>query len=68
MSWTWRLENAEGKPVDTGELGRHEFGSRSDAESWVGEFWRDLVAAGVDQVRLLDGDQEIYGPMSLHPE
>jgi hypothetical protein len=33
----------------------------------VGEAWRDLLESGVDQVRLFEGDREVYGPMSLHP-
>ncbi|MET0929009.1 MAG: hypothetical protein ABWX74_05795 [Aeromicrobium sp.] len=49
--------------------GRSEvFESRGDAESWVGEAFGDLLGQGVDQVRLFDGETEIYGPMSLHAE
>ena len=29
--------------------------------------WQELVAEGVDSVTLLEGDREVYGPMSLHP-
>jgi hypothetical protein len=43
-----------------------EFPSQSDAESWVGEVWRDLLDAGVDAVTLFEGDRQVYGPMSLH--
>lgn len=43
------------------------FPSQADAESWVGESWRDLLAGGVDQVVLLEADREVYGPMSLRP-
>ena len=64
MSWTWSLENADGGSVGTSD----PFDSRSDAESWVGEAFGELIEQGVDQVRLFDGDTEIYGPMSLHPE
>ena len=64
MSWTWTLENADGESVGKSE----SFDSRSDAESWVGESFGELVEQGVDQVRLFDGDTEVYGPMSLHPE
>ena len=64
MSWTWKLENADGESQGTSET----FDSRSDAESWVGESFAELVEQGVDQVRLFDGDSEVYGPMSLHPE
>jgi len=34
----------------------------------IGENWRALLAAGVDQVSLLDDTRTEYGPMSLHPE
>ena len=64
MSWIWNLEKATGESVGTSE----SFDSRSDAESWVGESFGELVEQGVDQVRLFDGDTEVYGPMSLHPE
>jgi len=64
MSWTWGLENAAGESVGTSD----PFDSRSDAESWVGEAFDELIEQGVDQVRLFDGDTEVYGPMSLHPE
>ena len=63
MAWTWKLETADAKVVGTSA----EFESRSDAESWVGEAFADLVDDGVDQVRLFDSDKEVYGPMSLHP-
>jgi hypothetical protein len=64
MTWTWTLETADGEVT-----GRSEpFESRSDAESWVGEAFGELLEQGVDQVRLFDGDAEIYGPMSLHAE
>ncbi len=64
MSWTWNLEKADGTSVRTSEA----FDSRSDAESWVGESFQDLLEQGIDQVRLYDGDTEVYGPMSLHPD
>ncbi len=64
MSWTWSLENAGGESVGTSET----FDSRSDAESWVGESFADLVEQGIDQVRLFDGDTEVYGPMSLRAD
>lgn len=62
MSWSWKLETADDSVVGTSD----EFESRSDAESWVGEAFASLVEDGVDQVRLFDGDKEVYGPMSLH--
>jgi hypothetical protein len=49
------------------DLPRAGFPSQADAETWVGETWRELVASGVEQVSLLDGGQQVYGPMSLRP-
>jgi hypothetical protein len=66
MAWTWRLETVTGKPVSVDDAHEATFPTRSDAESWIGESWRELRDAGVDQVRLLEGDREVYGPMSLH--
>ena len=48
----------------TGEL----FPTQSDAESWLGEEWRPLLAAGVSRVWLLEHDRVVYGPMSLDPQ
>lgn len=62
MAWTWTLETAAGDVIRSSE----EFESRSDAESWIGEAFGELVSDGVDQARLFDGESEIYGPMSLH--
>jgi hypothetical protein len=49
------------------EGGPPRFTSQGDAESWVGECWRELLEDGVDSVVLLEGDREVYGPMSLAP-
>lgn len=65
-AWTWRLEDAAGREVAPEGVSPQEFPSQSDAESWVGEVWRDLLEAGVDAVTLFEGDREVYGPMSLH--
>jgi hypothetical protein len=66
-TWHWRLEDSAGTELTGVEGGGQTFPSQSDAESWVGEAWRDLLESGVDQVRLFEGDREVYGPMSLHP-
>jgi hypothetical protein len=68
MVWTWRFEKVDGSPAPAGGLPKETFGSQGDAESWLGENWRDLLAAGVDQVTLLEETSVSYGPMSLHPE
>ncbi|GHG36164.1 MULTISPECIES: hypothetical protein [Streptomyces] len=64
MAWTWRFEKSDGTevvPVVTPE----EFGTQGDAESWLGEHWRDLLAGGADQVTLSEDTAKIYGPMPL---
>ena len=67
MVWTWQFEKADGTPASAGDVRREAFGSQGDAESWLGENWRTLLAAGVDQVTLLEDSRVEYGPMSLHP-
>jgi hypothetical protein len=67
MVWTWRFEKADGTPASPGDVPREVFGSQGDAETWLGENWRALLAAGVDQVTLMDENRAEYGPMSLHP-
>ncbi len=68
MAWTWQLENAGGDLVEPAVLGASDaFPTQSEAESWVGEQWRDLLAVGVVAVFLYDGDRRVYGPMSLLP-
>jgi hypothetical protein len=69
-SWRWRFEDAAGREVGETDgstaSGVSGFPSQSDAESWIGEVWRELVDDGIDQVTLFEGDREVYGPMSLH--
>lgn len=66
MSFTWRFETSEDKPVEGADLPAERFPTQADAESWIGEVWRELLDKGVDQVRLVEGDRDVYGPMSLH--
>ena len=68
--WHWQLQDAAGAAVvaeQTAPDPGPRFTSQSDAESWIGEVWLELVAEGVDSVTLLEGEREVYGPMSLHP-
>jgi hypothetical protein len=65
MSWTWRLESADGAVLDEPATPAHP--NQSDAESWLGENWRQLAEQGVAQVSLLDDGSPVYGPMSLEP-
>jgi hypothetical protein len=67
MTWTWQLEKEDGTVLTARGLPRESFGSQGDAENWIGENWRTLLDAGVDQVSLLDEGRVQYGPMSLRP-
>jgi hypothetical protein len=60
MSWTWRYEPAETTAETPGV-----FTSQSDAESWLGEAWRELADAGVVGVFLVHDGTDVYGPMPL---
>ena len=66
-SWTWRYESAEGVEVAHPDLPREGFPTQADAESWLGETWRELPPLGVAQVVLREDGREVYGPMSLDP-
>jgi len=65
-TWRWHLLDASGNQM-TLPGGTTVFPSQSDAESWIGEQWRDLLEAGVEAATLVDGDRTVYGPMSLRP-
>lgn len=68
MAWTWRYEAADGTRVNPATAPvAEDFPAQGDAESWVGEVWRELLDSGVDAVSLLEDDRVVYGPMSLHP-
>jgi hypothetical protein len=63
MPWSWRYENVDGEPVS----GPAEaFSSQADAESWIGQEWRELADSGVAQVILVEDDRVDYR-MSLLP-
>ena len=64
--WWWQLHDAGGDDARVPEeYSDQRFASQADAESWVGEVWAELSAAGVDAVTLFEHDREVYGPMSL---
>jgi hypothetical protein len=79
MSWTWPLRDSAGEPTAAGApiltangaAGSEAtttiaFDSQGDAESFIGEVWRELLAAGVESVTLNDGAKDLY-TMSLQP-
>ncbi len=67
MSWHWRLQDPAGAAVDPAslEIEVPESESQGDAESWLGENWRQLLERGVAAVTLFENDREVYGPMGL---
>ena len=68
--WRWRLLDAAGAEVEVtgvGGGGSPAFLAQGEAETWLGEVWRELLDGGAESVVLLEGDREVYGPMSLRP-
>lgn len=63
MAWTWLYEGTGSTEPTRSE----EFPTQGDAESWIGETWRELSAEGVSAVTLYEDDRDVYGPMSLSP-
>jgi hypothetical protein len=65
MPWSWRYEDVEGQPA---EGPAETFSSQADAESWIGQSWRELAAAGVTQVSLVEDDRVDYKMSLQQPE
>jgi hypothetical protein len=63
MAWTWRFEKADGGEA-VPAVEPEEFSTQGDAESWLGEVWKQLLEGGTEQVTLFEDTTEIYG-MSL---
>lgn len=64
-AWRWTYEDETGAPVSGDQLVTAGFPTQSDAESWLGEQWRELAEHGVSAVTLHEGETVVYGPMSL---
>lgn len=62
MAWTWRYQNELAQQVDVPDVeGTTEaHPSQSDAETWLGERWRELLEAGVTQVSLVEDERTEY--------
>lgn len=62
MAWTWRYQNELGQPVEVADVEGfdEEHTSQADAESWLGEHWRELLALGVTEVVLLEDARPEY--------
>jgi len=65
MAWKWRYEKSSGEQVERADS--PNFDSQSDAESWIGEIWPELLEEGIDSVTLLEDERVEYAGMSLHP-
>jgi hypothetical protein len=63
VAFRWRYLNAAGEQVDGPD---EQFDNQQLAEEWFAADWELLREIGVDAVTLLDGEDEVYGPMSLH--
>jgi hypothetical protein len=70
MAWTWSYSDLDGAPIMEPQepCVTSGFPSQADAEAFVSDTWRELLASGVGFVTLLDGDREVYGPMNLRAE
>jgi hypothetical protein len=63
MAWRWVPDR---EPKDRSSL--RTFPSQGEAETWLGEFYPELTAAGVQAVSLYEEDRLVYGPMNLGPD
>ncbi len=66
-AWTWRFSGPEEAPPPAGAATAPTFPTQAEAESWLGEEWRELLESGVEAVHLYEADRHVYGPMSLRP-
>lgn len=64
MAWRWAPDRAPRAEVGL----EKKFPTQGEAESWLGEFYPDLLEAGVGAVTLYEEDRLVYGPMRLDAE
>ena len=65
MAWHWRYHAMDGSAASP--AASSDFPTQGDAESWIGESWRELLDGGVESVTLMEDGREVYGPMCLRP-
>ena len=58
-SWHWMLHAEDGSDIVV-EGYDDSFANQSDAESWIGEVYPDLLDHGVVAGTLTDGEREVY--------
>jgi hypothetical protein len=61
-TWAWVFLDAQQNPVQLPYTAPtpQPFVSQSDAETWVGEHWRELLELGVMNVTLRRDDIDVY--------
>lgn len=64
-TWQWRLSDAADVVLD---LPVPSFASREAAEAWLTDNFDELADDGAAAASLFDGENVVYGPMSLAPE
>jgi hypothetical protein len=66
--WTWAFSDQNGEPAKLPDTvpTPAPFASQSDAETWIGENWRELLDNGVASVTLQRDGQITYS-MGLDP-
>jgi hypothetical protein len=65
MNWTWKLEDADGNAIETPDS---DLGSQGDAESWLGERWREFAEQGAAAAILLEDGRQVYRMELAAPE
>jgi hypothetical protein len=64
MTLRWRYHHSDGGQAPGPDI---TFDDQAGAEEWLEREWSTLLQDGVAAVTLLDGEDEVYGPMSLRP-
>jgi hypothetical protein len=64
MSWRWVPDREPTRSVPEART----FASQGEAESWLGEFYPELMSAGIRAVSLYEEERLVYGPMSLEAD
>lgn len=67
MAWTWDLGSTADSSDEIASQPTAGFPNQAEAETWIGEVWRDLLESGISEVVLLEDERRVYGPMSLRP-
>lgn len=65
LEWHWVPDR---KPGAGSPALDQRFPTQGEAETWLGEYYPDLLAAGVRAVSLYEADRRVYGPMSLEAD